>query len=145
MGFQHIDEATRSGNDDFNTSGEVTNLRTLGSAAINRCVTNPRVRTRGVSELSSYQVKGSLPKFGAFLLDLNGKLASWRKDQCYWAIPGVEQGLTKVILELRVSAKGRDTDALMCNIAGKAKEIVFPLPVWAMATRSRPLSAIGHA
>lgn len=33
----------------------------------------------------------------------------------------------------------------MCNIAGRAKEMVFPLPVWAMATTSLPLKAIGHA
>lgn len=33
----------------------------------------------------------------------------------------------------------------MCNMAGSANEIVLPLPVWAIATTSRPLSAIGQA
>jgi hypothetical protein len=35
--------------------------------------------------------------------------------------------------------------ALMCSIAGKANDIVLPLPVWAIATTSLPESAIGHA
>ncbi len=38
-----------------------------------------------------------------------------------------------------------NTHALICNIAGSAKEMVFPEPVCAMATTSRPLSAIGQA
>ena len=33
-----------------------------------------------MSELEFYQVKGRLPKLGALLLDLNGKLTSWSKD-----------------------------------------------------------------
>jgi hypothetical protein len=45
LGFQHVDETTGSGDDDFDTSGEVTNLRTLGSATINCSVADPRVRT----------------------------------------------------------------------------------------------------
>lgn len=33
----------------------------------------------------------------------------------------------------------------MWSMAGRAKEIVFPLPVCAIATTSLPLNAIGHA
>jgi len=43
-----------------------------------------------MSELESDKVKRSLPKLGALLLDLNGKLASWCKDQRYWPISGIE-------------------------------------------------------
>jgi len=35
--------------------------------------------------------------------------------------------------------------ALMCNMAGRAKEMVLPEPVWEIATTSRPLRAMGHA
>ena len=35
--------------------------------------------------------------------------------------------------------------ALICNMAGRAKEIVLPEPVWEIATTSRPLRAMGHA
>ena len=35
--------------------------------------------------------------------------------------------------------------ALMWSMAGRANEIVLPEAVWAIATTSRPLSAIGHA
>jgi len=52
-----------------------------------------------MSEFESNQVKGSSPKLGALLLDLNGKLTSWCKDQRYWAISGIEQWLAKLDLE----------------------------------------------
>jgi hypothetical protein len=57
LGFQHVDETTGSGDDDFDTSGEVTNLRTLGSATINCSVANPRVRTNECQNSNPDQVK----------------------------------------------------------------------------------------
>jgi len=102
LGFQHVDETAGGGNDNFDAPGEVTNLRTLGSAAINRGIANPRVRTSKYSELEPHLVKGSLPKLCALLLDLNSKLTSGRKDQRYWAVSGIEQWLAELVLEPRM-------------------------------------------
>ena len=41
LGFQHVDEAAGSGDNDFDTSGKVPDLRALGSAAIDRSIADP--------------------------------------------------------------------------------------------------------
>ncbi len=62
--------------------------------------------------------------------------------------PGWRRGCLKKRIQSVTHAPQRlqstDTHALMCNMAGNAKEIVLPEPVWAIATRSRPLRAMGH-
>jgi len=85
------------------------------------------------------------PKLRTLLLDLYGKFTSRSKYQCNWTISRSKEGLPESRSCQIASRMLRHTHELMCNIAGSAKEIVFPDPVWAMATTSRPLSAIGHA
>ena len=59
--------------------------------------------------------------------------------------PGARSGCLESRVSKNATGKFAKAYALMCNIAGRAKEIVLPEPVCAMATTSRPLRAIGHA
>mmetsp|Transcript_13547 Transcript_13547/g.34574 ORF Transcript_13547/g.34574 Transcript_13547/m.34574 type:complete len:265 (-) Transcript_13547:653-1447(-) len=63
--LQHVDQATRGGNDDFNTTGEVTNLGPLRHTTINGRVLNARCSSK--------------PR--AFLLNLLCKLTSRKEDE----------------------------------------------------------------
>lgn len=85
------------------------------------------------------------PKFGALFMDLNGELTSRSKNKYNRSVTRGQEGLSKI----QTSAsfwlrRTRGTYALMCSIAGRAKDIVFPLPVWAIATTSLPDSATGQ-
>lgn len=75
--LQHVDEASRSRNNNLDTALKVADLGTLRGATIDSGVTDA----------------GIGPKFGALLLDLNRKLASRRKDQANGAVAWRKQRL----------------------------------------------------
>ena len=79
-------------------------------------------------------------------MDLNGEFTSRSQDKNDRTVSRRQQWLAA----RRTSQKMWRTDseaayALMCNMAGRAKEMVLPEPVWEIATTSRPLRAMGHA
>lgn len=76
-GLEHVDQSTRSGDTDLDTSLEVSDLRALGSTTVNGSVPN----------------SGRLTKLGSFSLNLNSKLSGRSKDKNDRAVTGGEKRL----------------------------------------------------
>jgi hypothetical protein len=75
--LEHIDETTRCGDANLDTTCEVTNLRSLGDTSVDASVAN----AGGLSELAD------------FGLNLNSQLTSRRKNQNDGAVTGSEERL----------------------------------------------------
>ena len=76
--LEHIDQTTGGSNADLDTTGEVTDLRTLGDTTVDTGVANA----------------GGLSKLGDLGLNLNGQLTSGSKDEDNRAIARREEGLS---------------------------------------------------
>ena len=140
-GLEHIDKSSRSGDDDLGSSLEIPDLSSLGNSSVDGGVSD----SRRLSEL------------GALGLSLDGKLSGRSEDEDDGSVSGGEERLGVDVnpgegrrKEEKVSfdaletkdEKRKETET---NMAGRAKEMVFPDPVSATATISRPERAIGQA
>lgn len=75
--LEHVDQSTRSGDTDLDTSLEVSDLRALGSTTVNGSVPN----------------SGRLTKLGSFGLDLNSELSGRSKDKNNRTVTRGKEGL----------------------------------------------------
>ena len=84
--LQHVNEATRRSNHNFDTTLEVADLGSLWRTAIDGSVANTRVRTGRLRRRMEYRGYINLPKFCTFLLNLNSKLTRGCQNEGYGAI-----------------------------------------------------------
>lgn len=75
--LEHIDQSSRSGNNDFGTSLEITNLSSLGDSSVDAGVSNSGRRT----------------ELGALLLNLDGEFSSGGDDEDDGSISGGKESL----------------------------------------------------